>query len=346
MPRMRTIKPGFFTNEELCDLAPLARLLFAGLWCWADRDGRLEDRPRRIRAEILPYDDCDVEALLAALAAGGFIVRYAARQRRCIQIVHFGAHQNPHYKEPASTIPPPSPNGTAITVPPSTASVAVVTQSSANARLINEQASADAHAGRAGPAMGHESWAMGHGVPAMGHGQAAVVHDSLSVADSSPSEADATEPVANEFATERKPTRAGSGQGSQAREGLGRGGAARRRALLVAFEDVERWRTPANSVELAQRVAAARALLESAPPVTPAEVGRLVARWDQDHDPELCTPMALARNLTQLRGPPATKTGRRRGAPFRDDRSAAEKAREPVRVWRELNATSEEAARA
>ena len=104
---MRTIKPGFFTNEELTELEPLARLLFAGLWCWADREGRLEDRPRRLRIEILPYDDCDADALLDQLAGRGLIVRYAADRTRYIQVVNFVKHQNPHYKEVASTIPPP-----------------------------------------------------------------------------------------------------------------------------------------------------------------------------------------------------------------------------------------------
>jgi len=48
MARSRNIKPGFFRNEMLAECSPLARLLFAGLWCLADRFGRLEDRPKRI----------------------------------------------------------------------------------------------------------------------------------------------------------------------------------------------------------------------------------------------------------------------------------------------------------
>ena len=43
--RTRLLKPGFFMNEELARLPVRARLLFAGLWCLADREGRLEDRP-------------------------------------------------------------------------------------------------------------------------------------------------------------------------------------------------------------------------------------------------------------------------------------------------------------
>ena len=44
MARARLLKPGFFTNEDLCELPAFGRLLFAGLWTIADREGRLEDR--------------------------------------------------------------------------------------------------------------------------------------------------------------------------------------------------------------------------------------------------------------------------------------------------------------
>jgi hypothetical protein len=102
------LKPGFFTNDALAEVAPIGRLLFAGLWCIADREGRLEDRPARIRAEVLPYErDVDVPALLDELAARGFLVRYGANGRRYIQITTFTRHQSPHVREPASTIPAP-----------------------------------------------------------------------------------------------------------------------------------------------------------------------------------------------------------------------------------------------
>lgn len=53
MARSRNIKPGFFTNEVLADMPALVRLLFAGLWTIADRDGRLEDRARRLRESTM-----------------------------------------------------------------------------------------------------------------------------------------------------------------------------------------------------------------------------------------------------------------------------------------------------
>ena len=114
MARARNIKPGFFTNEYLSDLQPLARLLFIGLWCYADREGRLEDRPRRLKTDILPYDNCDVEKLLNTLVESPerFIIRYEVDGKRYIQISNFLKHQNPHIKEPESIIPAPCENCT------------------------------------------------------------------------------------------------------------------------------------------------------------------------------------------------------------------------------------------
>lgn len=105
MARARNIKPSFFANDDLADISPLGRLLFIALWTLADREGRLEDRPRRIKAEALPYDDCDVDSLLNDLQKHGFILRYEAGEEQFIQVVNFTKHQNPHVKESASSIP-------------------------------------------------------------------------------------------------------------------------------------------------------------------------------------------------------------------------------------------------
>ena len=110
MARTRNIKPAFFDNDILGSLDPLVRLLFIGLWCIADRDGRLEDRPRRIKKTLLGYDDATAEetnGMLEQLAETGFIIRYETGGEQYIQIVNFSKHQNPNMKEKASEIPPP-----------------------------------------------------------------------------------------------------------------------------------------------------------------------------------------------------------------------------------------------
>ena len=105
--RARLLKPGLFLNEELGRLPVAARYLFAGLWCVADREGRLEDRPDRLTAEVFPYDKgrARINDLLDRLAAAGFIVRYEVEGRKLICVPSFVKHQHPHPNEAKSTLP-------------------------------------------------------------------------------------------------------------------------------------------------------------------------------------------------------------------------------------------------
>lgn len=103
--RTRQLDPGFFLNEDLGECSAHARLMFSGLWCWADRRGRLEDRPKRLRAEILPYDSVDGDALLRELAEHGLIERYEVEGLKVIQVVNFERFQNPHPNETESVLP-------------------------------------------------------------------------------------------------------------------------------------------------------------------------------------------------------------------------------------------------
>jgi hypothetical protein len=106
MARSRNIKPAIMDNEILAELEPLTRLLFIYLWMLADREGRLEDRPKRIAAKALPYDRAaDVDSMLADLCAAGFIERYVVDGKACIQVTRFAKHQAPHVREIASELP-------------------------------------------------------------------------------------------------------------------------------------------------------------------------------------------------------------------------------------------------
>lgn len=105
MARSRNIKPGFFSNEHLAELDFATRLLFIGMWTEADREGRLEDRPRRLKMALFPADSVDIEKMLADLDHLGFIARYSAGSFQAIQIINWAKHQNPHLKESKSTIP-------------------------------------------------------------------------------------------------------------------------------------------------------------------------------------------------------------------------------------------------
>ena len=105
MPRSRTLKPSFFKNETLAACQPLSRILFSGLWCLADRSGRIEDRPARIKIETLPYDECDINKLIDELVTAGFLSRYKSGGVGVIQIANWEKHAKPYRDEPESTLP-------------------------------------------------------------------------------------------------------------------------------------------------------------------------------------------------------------------------------------------------
>ena len=111
MARSRNIKPSFFVNDDLAKISPLGRLLFIGLWTIADREGRLQDKPEKIKVQILPYDKMNVNKLLQDLNDAGFILRYKTENCPCIQILNFHKHQKPHIKEQESELPAPIVHG-------------------------------------------------------------------------------------------------------------------------------------------------------------------------------------------------------------------------------------------
>jgi hypothetical protein len=119
MARARNIKPALFKNELLGVADPLLTILFESLWCLADREGRLEDRPLRIKAETFPYrEGLDINGYLTELERLEFIDRYVAEGLAIIQVKNFDKHQNPHKTEKPSELPkkPINTNGCAITV--------------------------------------------------------------------------------------------------------------------------------------------------------------------------------------------------------------------------------------
>ena len=124
MARSRNIKPGFFLNEDLVELPFETRLLFIGLWTLADREGRLEYRPKKIKMAIFPADEVDVVDSISQLERVGLLVSYGASPEKpglsqaseilpYIQIVNFIKHQRPHHRESKSEIPSPEEPGQA-----------------------------------------------------------------------------------------------------------------------------------------------------------------------------------------------------------------------------------------
>jgi hypothetical protein len=111
MGRIRTIKPEFFKHSGLFDAEqetglPL-RLGYAGLWTCCDREGRFKWRPRELKLDILPYDNCEFSHVLDALASRGFLVKYGSGTEVFGHIPSWKTHQFINNKEAQSTLPNP-----------------------------------------------------------------------------------------------------------------------------------------------------------------------------------------------------------------------------------------------
>lgn len=117
MARTRSIKPSFFKNEYLAECEPMARLLFVGLWTLADSQGRMEFRPLRIKAELFPYDNCDILGLLKQLADKGFVRAYESGDIKVLEIPTFLEHQRCHPDERDEGLPPPDESAETIVFP-------------------------------------------------------------------------------------------------------------------------------------------------------------------------------------------------------------------------------------
>ncbi len=113
MARIRTIKPEFFTSEDIVALQPFTRLLYIALWCEADREGRLAWRPQTFKMRYLPADNVDIAALCDELVGRGLVKLYGDGYAF---IPKFANHQNVNPRETASKLPEPStPNNDAST---------------------------------------------------------------------------------------------------------------------------------------------------------------------------------------------------------------------------------------
>jgi hypothetical protein len=96
MARNRTISPDFWTMEAVIDCKPMTRLLFIGLWNFADDGGVQPLRPRTIRMQVFPGDTLEIDsvrAMIDELAAQGLVRIYAVDGVEYVAIVDWNQMQ-------------------------------------------------------------------------------------------------------------------------------------------------------------------------------------------------------------------------------------------------------------
>ncbi|NLL91655.1 MAG: hypothetical protein GX222_04450 [Ruminococcaceae bacterium] len=109
MARKRMIDPNFWRDEKIGELSHLERLLFIGLWNFAEDNGAGRANPKLIKADVFPYDslrDSDIEKALGNLCTLRLITLYDLDGQRYYHIVNFLKHQKINRPSP-SPIPLP-----------------------------------------------------------------------------------------------------------------------------------------------------------------------------------------------------------------------------------------------
>jgi hypothetical protein len=114
VPRIRTIKPEFFSHEKLASKSAHARLLAIGLLTLADCEGRLRWVPMQIHAQVFPWEAPgeafeNIDVLLGELIDCDYVVHYELEGKRYVEVCNFKRHQRLSGKEAAyeSRLPAP-----------------------------------------------------------------------------------------------------------------------------------------------------------------------------------------------------------------------------------------------
>lgn len=105
MARIRSIKPEFWTSEQITECSPNARLLFIGIWTFADDNGVHPASVKRLKMEVFPSDDftqADIAAMVAELVAAGLLRPYNVDGEGFWQVTgwHHQKIDQPTYKHP------------------------------------------------------------------------------------------------------------------------------------------------------------------------------------------------------------------------------------------------------
>ncbi len=96
MARIRTIKPEFWTDEDMSELSEPACLLAIGLLNYADDEGYFNANPKLIRAAIFPIREPSrsIPVLIQELSNCGYIAMYSTSDNKQFgHICNFARHQ-------------------------------------------------------------------------------------------------------------------------------------------------------------------------------------------------------------------------------------------------------------
>lgn len=94
MPRIRTVKPEFWTDTKVIGLSIEARLLFLGSWNFADDYGCVAPDAMQLKLRVLPTSTADACELVDEIFAAGLFERLRGRGgREFWHVTNWSKHQ-------------------------------------------------------------------------------------------------------------------------------------------------------------------------------------------------------------------------------------------------------------
>ncbi len=103
----RSISRDFFSNADIAELTPLARLLYIATWLEADREGRLVWHPKTLKLRYLALDVCDINVIANELIRAAIVIPYQASGQNLAFLPGFNGMQSINGREAQSKLPPP-----------------------------------------------------------------------------------------------------------------------------------------------------------------------------------------------------------------------------------------------
>ena len=101
MARIRSIKPEFWTSEQIAECSPNTRLLFIGMWSFCDDYGVHPASCARLKMEVFPADaisSADIRRMIDELTSNGLLAEYEVDGTRYWYVTGWDKHQRPDTK--------------------------------------------------------------------------------------------------------------------------------------------------------------------------------------------------------------------------------------------------------
>lgn len=112
--RIRSIRPEFWSSEDIASLSWEHRLIYIGLWSYVDDNGVGRDNAKLIAADLFPLEDVppvmSIHGALSEYSKRGMITRYTVDGKPYLHVSEFLTHQKINRPSDGRYPLPTSPN--------------------------------------------------------------------------------------------------------------------------------------------------------------------------------------------------------------------------------------------